>query len=217
MVGAGMVLSLWGLLMLQVAPPLMQRVPRQWAAVCLSALRVLCGVTIRVEGIENMPRGAAIIAAQHQSALDILILLTALPAPAFVMKQELLKIPLFGDLLLPAGNISVDRDGAAPALRKMVTECRARLAAGRQVVIFPEGTRVASGVRAALQPGVVAIARATAAPVIPLSTDSGLRWGPRAFGKTPGIVTIRLWPPLPAGLRREEIIAALEGAFYCEE
>jgi 1-acyl-sn-glycerol-3-phosphate acyltransferase len=216
MVGAGMVLSLWGLLMLRVAPPRMQAMPRLWASVCLWALRVFCGVTIRVEGAENMPRGRAVIAAQHQSALDILILLTVLPAPAFVLKQELLKIPLFGDLLLPAGNIAVDRSGAAPALRKLVTECRAALAAGRQVVIFPEGTRVAPGLRAPLQPGIVAIARATDAPVIPLSTNSGLRWGARAFGKTPGIVTIRLWPPLPAGLRREEIIAELEQVFYSE-
>jgi len=214
MYGAGLVLSLWGLLVWKVAPRHLPGVPPVWSRVCLRALRVCCGIRLRMINAELMPAGGAVIAAQHQSALDILIWLAILPRPAFVFKQELMKIPLFGALLLPAGMIAVDREGAAPALRKMVNECRAALADGRQVIIFPEGTRVAPGARGQLHPGIVALARATSAPVFPAATDSGLRWGARAFAKTPGPVHVKLFPPLAQGLRRDELFAGLAGVFY---
>jgi 1-acyl-sn-glycerol-3-phosphate acyltransferase len=137
-----------------------------------------------------------------------------LPYPALVFKKELRKIPVFGPLLAPAGMIPVDRSGAAPALRKLLQECRDATAAGRQVVIFPEGTRVAPGARVPLQPGIVALAKSAGVPVLPAATDSGTCWGPRAFAKTPGTVRVKLLAPLPAGLQREQIVAELTAIYY---
>jgi 1-acyl-sn-glycerol-3-phosphate acyltransferase len=214
MYGSGIVLSLAGLVLWKLAPRRLAMIPSLWSRICLRALALCCGTRLRMINPELLPAGKVVIAAQHQSALDILIWLAILPRPAFVFKQELMKIPLFGALLMPAGMIPVDREGAAPALRKMVTACRAALAEGRQVIIFPEGTRVAPGARGHLHPGVVALARATYAPVIPAATDSGLRWGARAFGKTPGPVTVKLFPPLTPGMRREDLIAELTEVFY---
>jgi 1-acyl-sn-glycerol-3-phosphate acyltransferase len=187
-----------------------------WGHVILWGLRWICGITLNIEGLEYLNPGPVIIAAQHQSAMDIMVWLTLLKRPAFVLKQELLKLPLFGALMVPSGMIAVDRAGAAPALRKMVVQCKAALAAGRQVVIFPEGTRVAPGTRMDLHPGVVALARNTGVPVIPASTDSGLHWGRKSFKKLPGPVRLTLYAPLSAGMSRDEILQRLEGYFYEE-
>jgi 1-acyl-sn-glycerol-3-phosphate acyltransferase len=214
MFGSGLMLSLWGTGLRVVAPQRLTPLAQLWARICLATLRLCCGIEVRVEGLENLPPGGAIIAAQHQSALDILVWLVALPYPALVFKTELRKIPVFGPLLAPSGMIPVDRDGAAPALRKLLQDCRAAAAAGRQVVIFPEGTRVAPGARVDLQPGIVALAKAAGVPVLPAATDSGTCWGPRAFAKTPGTVRVRLLPPLPAGLPRDKIITELTSVYY---
>ena len=114
-----------------------------WSRISLRALKILCNIQIEVEGREFLPQsGPALIAAQHQSAFDILLWLTLLPYPAYVLKQELVEIPVLGATLPKAGFIAVDRDGGATSLRKMVAGCRKAVAAGRQIVIFPEGTRV---------------------------------------------------------------------------
>ena len=216
MIGSGLVLSLWGTGLRVVAPQRLTPLAQLWARICLATLRRCCGIKIRVEGLEALPPGGAIIAAQHQSALDILVWLVALPYPALVFKTELRKIPVFGPLLAPAGMIPVDRSGAGPALRKLLQDCRAAAAAGRQVVIFPEGTRVAPGARVELQPGIVALAKAAGVPVLPAATDSGTCWGPRAFAKTPGTVHVKLLPALPAGLSREQVVAELTAVYYGE-
>ncbi|MDE8346252.1 MAG: lysophospholipid acyltransferase family protein [Acidocella sp.] len=212
--GSGLVLSLYGLLLRRVAPEYLSVAARVWGRFCLWALRVTCNVRVRVEGVSALPPGPVVIAAQHQSAMDILIWLTILPSPAFVLKRELCKIPLFGALLVPAGNIAVDRDGGAAALRGMVVASRLALAAGRQVVIFPEGTRVAPGARGALHGGIVALARIAGVPVIPAATDTGLRWGARRFLKTPGVANVRLYPPLAPGQARDDILGVLTRCFY---
>jgi 1-acyl-sn-glycerol-3-phosphate acyltransferase len=207
-------LSLAGVLVWWLAPARLIEVPKLWGRIGIAALRLCCGIRVELSPQGWRPSGPALIAAQHQSAMDILIWLAVLDDPVFVLKQELKRIPVFGMLLEPAGMIPVDRSGAGPALRKMASGCQAALAAGRQIVIFPEGTRVPPGERAALHPGVVAIAKASAAPLLPAATDSGKCWGSRAFAKTPGTVRVRIFDPLPAGLSRQAILAELAKAFY---
>ncbi len=214
MYGSALVLSVWSYLLTYVSPAKICGVARFWAAVTLGALRYFCGVTLKVEGAENLPPGGALIAAQHQSALDIMVWLRQLPRPAYVLKRELLSIPLFGSSLLPAGMIAVDRGRNAGNLRKMVEECRAALAAGRQIVIFPEGTRVAPGARATLRSGIAVLAQALDIPVIPAATNSGSHWGRKAFFKTPGIVKVKIYPALSSKLQREEMLARLTTCFY---
>jgi 1-acyl-sn-glycerol-3-phosphate acyltransferase len=187
-----------------------------WSRIVILELRVICGVRLELRGMENIPPGAAVIAAKHQSAFDTVVWLSLLPDVAYVLKKELLSIPLYGWHVRKAGMIPVDREGGGPALRTMLRAAQAALAEGRQVVIFPEGTRTAPGQRIPYQPGVVAIAGASTAPVIPVATDSGRIWGRRAFHKHPGVIRISALPPLPPGLPRAKLLAALEDAIETE-
>jgi 1-acyl-sn-glycerol-3-phosphate acyltransferase len=215
MFAAGAALSIWGHIIWRLGASHLDSVPKRWARICIAALRLLCGVKLRVEGREFLPQsGGAILAAQHQSTLDILIWLTLLPDPSFVFKRELSKIPLFGTLLEPTGMIPVNRGGASQALRKMIADCAVALTAGRQIIIFPEGTRVAPGKRARLHPGIIALAKANALPLIPAATNSGLCWGPRAFHISPGTVTLKLYPPIPPETPQHEILTTLAATFY---
>ncbi len=215
MYGSGFGYSLWGTVLRRVAPGRLLGLGQSWARFVLASLRLCCGITVEVSGAANLPAaGGALIAAQHQSAFDVMVWLTLLPRPSYVLKQELLKIPLFGGLLVPSGFIAIDRAGGAGSLRGMIAACQAAIAAGRQIVIFPEGTRVAYGERAAVQAGIVALARALDVPVIPAATDSGRRWGRRAFVKTPGPARVKIYPALSQRLPRAEMIAALNRHFY---
>ncbi len=215
MFGTGIVLSLWGILLWRLGYSRLERVPILWARICLAGLRLFCGVRLRIEGREHLPPpGAAIVAAQHQSTLDVLIWLTLLAHPTFVFKRELAKIPLFGVLLEPTGMVPVDRGGAGKALRKMVSDCAKVLASGRQIILFPEGTRVLPGKRARLHPGIVALAKANELPLIPAATDSGLCWGAKAFRISPGTVTVKLYPPIPPETPQDAMLAHLATCFY---
>ena len=211
---AGLIGGLGGHVLARTAPHRLLPYGQAWSRVLLGALRLFCGITVVVEGVENLPPGGVIIAAQHQSAFDTLVWFTLLDRPAYVLKQELLRMPVLGPLFLPAGQIALDRAGGAKALRGLTEQVRRAGEAGRPVVIFPEGTRVAPGQRVALQPGIVALARTTHLPVIPVATDSGRCWGRNAFRKRPGTIHIRIYPALPDGLDRPALLAALEDAFY---
>jgi 1-acyl-sn-glycerol-3-phosphate acyltransferase len=203
-----------------LAPPsVMRRVVRSWARAVILLLRWICGVRVELRGMQHIPPGAAVIVSKHQSAFDTIIWCALLPDVAYVLKKELLAIPLYGWHARHVGMIPVDRSGGGPALKAMLRAAQAALAAGRPVVIFPEGTRTAPGERVPYQPGVVAIAGAAAAagaPVLPVATDSGRLWGRRAFQKRPGTIRISVLPPLPAGLPRAKLLAALEAAIETE-
>jgi 1-acyl-sn-glycerol-3-phosphate acyltransferase len=184
---------------------------RNWIRLVLWGARVLCGIRVELSGTEHLPReGAALIASQHQSAFDTLVWLTLVPRASYVVKQELTRIPLFGPMLEPAGMIPVDRAGGASALRGLLQAAAAAQADGRQIVIFPEGTRLGPGERIKLQPGIAAVAKHLGLPVIPVATDSGLRWGRRAFMKRQGLIHISLGPPIPVGTAREALLVAIE-------
>jgi 1-acyl-sn-glycerol-3-phosphate acyltransferase len=196
------------------APHRIYAYARAWCGMVLGGARRICGIHVVITGAEHLPAGgAALLACQHQSAFDTLVWMTLLPRTSYVVKQELTRIPLFGPLLGLAGMIPVKRDAGAAALRALVQATMEARDAGRQIVIFPEGTRVAPGERVALQPGIAAIAARLDLPVIPVATDSGLRWGRRAFRKIPGPIHLALGPPIPAGTRRAELLHNIE-AFW---
>jgi 1-acyl-sn-glycerol-3-phosphate acyltransferase len=214
--GLTTVIVIAALPLLLLPRPAMRGLMRLWARMVLWLLRRICGVRIDLRGMERIPPGAAVIAAKHQSAFDTIVWLHLLPDAAYVLKKELLAIPLYGWHARKAEMIPVDRSGGGAALRTMLRGAQQALAAGRQVVIFPEGTRTAPGQRVPYQPGVVAIAAATEAPVIPVATDSGRVWGRRAFHKRPGVIRISVLHPLPHGLPRARLLAALETAIEGE-
>jgi len=152
-----------------------------WVRVTLAVLGGLVGLRHRVVGLEHRLPGAAIYAVKHQSAWDTLVFALLLDEPAYVLKRELTYLPLFGWMLLRAGMIPVDRAGRASALRRMIGQAKQRTAAGRPLLIYPEGTRTAPGEHRPYQPGVAALYGQLDLPVVPVALNSGLFWGRRQF------------------------------------
>jgi 1-acyl-sn-glycerol-3-phosphate acyltransferase len=183
-----------------------------WFAFLLTALRVICGISHEIRGLENIPDTPCIIAAKHQSAWDTFAFVTFIKDAAYVIKQELTRIPVYGWLLIKAAMVPVDRAAGAKALRNMIRTARSRLADGRHIVIFPEGTRTAPGQRRSYLPGVAALYSQLAVPVVPVALNSGLFWPRRAFLKRPGHIVVEILPPIPSGLPRREFMERLQSA-----
>ena len=208
-----LVVVLAGIPVLLFAPGRALDIARIWARMVLAGLGPICGIRVVVTGEEYLPRGPALIASQHQSAFDTLVWFALVPRASYVMKRELARIPLFGGLNRASGMILVNRAGGTSALRQVMRDVDVALEVGKQVVIFPEGTRVAPGESVPLQPGIAALAARSKVAIIPVATDSGTCWGKRAFRKRPGIIHVRLLPPIPPGLPRGEMIDRLTTAW----
>lgn len=183
---------------------------RWWAVVVVALLRAICRVRVEVRGAEHLPRGAALIGAKHQCMFDTMAPLTVFSDAAYVMKKELLAIPIYGWYARKVGMLVVDREAHAKALRTLIAQARARIAEGRQVVIFPEGHRTAPGARGDYKPGVAALYRDLGLPCIPMATNSGVHWPAHGFLRRPGVIVYRFLEPIPAGLRRGEFMRLLE-------
>jgi 1-acyl-sn-glycerol-3-phosphate acyltransferase len=181
-----------------------------WARCLVISARIVCGIRLDVRGLDHIPDGAALIASRHQSAFDTFVWLTLLPRCCYVFKKELRRIPLFGPLISAAGMIAVDRDGGGRAIRELLREADRALGEQRQIVIFPEGTRGEPGGPVVLQAGIAAVAFHTRLPVIPVSIDSGLYWGRKAYRKRPGTVRIVVGQPIPPQINRKALMRALE-------
>jgi 1-acyl-sn-glycerol-3-phosphate acyltransferase len=164
--------------------------------------RVLLGIHIRVEG--TRPEGPALYASKHQAMFETLELQALLDGPAMVLKEELADIPLWGWAARRYGALVIDRSASAKALRQMMREGKAAKAAGRSVLIFPEGTRVLPGEQPPLKSGFAGLYRALAMPTVPIACDSGVLW-PKKGAKHPGTITFRFGAVIPPGLPREEI------------
>jgi 1-acyl-sn-glycerol-3-phosphate acyltransferase len=203
------ILSVLYLPLLVVPRKGIQKAARAWIRVLMSWLAVTCGLRYRIEGREHLPSGAAIVAAKHQSAWDTLIFHLLLEDPIFVLKRELFRVPFIGWYLRKAGNVGVDRAAGFRALKAMTPDVRRALAAGSQVIVFPEGTRSAPGASNPYQPGVAVLYADCDVPVVPVALNSGVFWGRRSFFKYPGVITLEFLPPMPGGLDRREFLKAL--------
>ncbi len=214
-----LVLGLAGLVVRTCRRDLAFPLARFWTRGTVGLLCAICRVRIEVSGREHLVAGPLIVASQHRSALDALIWFSILDRPSYVMKRELERLPLIGPLLEPAGMIPVDRAGGSQALRCMLRHAAAALGNGRQLIIFPEGTRIPSGGQEApLAPGIAALARC-GVPILPVATDSDRVWGPGlllrpAHMPAAAIVRIAVGPPLPSGLDRDRLIIALRAAWH---
>ncbi len=187
-------------------------VVRLWARGMLWLLRVIAGTTFEVRGLANVPPGGALIASKHQSAWETLALLPILPDATYVMKAELKLIPIFGAYTVKAGMIHVDRAGGTAALRKLAERAREELAKGRQIIMFPEGTRRPPGAPPAYQTGIALLYRQLDAPAVPTALNSGLFWPRRKLVRHPGTIVVEFLPPIPPGLPTKTFLAELESA-----
>ncbi len=202
------------LLLLPAAPFLSAARIRRYAAFWMRGihlgLRSIVGLGFRLEGLEHLPDQPCIIAAKHQSSFETLLFHTIRPDIAIGLKEELLRIPLFGWYLKLAQNIAIDRGGAAKAMRSLIRGAEAAVASGLSILIFPEGNRRPVGAPPDYKPGVAALYKALDVPVVPVALDSGRFWARRSFAKRPGTITVRFLEPIPPGLDRQAFMQLLE-------
>lgn len=188
---------------------------RTWARATLWGLRWIVGAHVKFEGLENVPQGGALIAMKHQSMLDTIVPSLFLPQPVYVFKKELIYTPIMG-AYLARNQIAVDRGGHAKALKSVVRGAREAVSKGRQVLIFPEGTRQALDAPPDYKPGIAAMYKDLNLPVTPVALNTGLVWKPKGLMRSPGTVTFKVLPPIPAGLPRAEFMRRLEDVIESE-
>jgi len=174
-------------------------------------LRVICGIEVEIRGRQHMPRGTVLYAGKHNCMLDVFIPFLVMPAPAIILKQELLWYPFLGWYALKTAMIPIDRAGNTRTLKKMVAAAKVRAEDGRQIVIFPEGTRTEPGAPPAYHAaGISGLAKAIEAPIVPVATNAGLCWPGRGLRRSKGRIVYEILPPIPAGLPRKELMARLQ-------
>ena len=188
-----------------------------WTRINLAWLRVCCGIGVSVEGRENIPETPCIVFVKHESTWETLFVQTLFAPQATLIKRELLHIPFFGWAFRLLKPIAIDRRDARRALRALIREGRARLEQHIWVVLFPEGTRVPVGEARAFQVGGAALAAQSEAPVIVVAHDAGNVWPAHRLIKRPGVVHVKISPPITTtGMHAKDINAAarawMEGA-----
>lgn len=208
---------LWSVFVAVVLSPALLG-PRAWAMSLIGMwgrgtvwlLEVCCGIKVEIRGRQHMPTGAALVAPKHQCMFDVFAQFAWLPHACFVMKKELTWIPFFSWFAAKARMIVVDREGHSAALKKLVRDAKDRFADHRQLLIFPEGTRVAPGVKGDYKPGIAALYRELDVPVVPVATNSGVHWPKHGFLRKPGTIVFEYLEPIPPGLKRAEFMRLLE-------
>ncbi len=180
---------------------------------CWSNLKLhswICGVTIDIRGRENLPEGGYIVAAKHQSAWETLALAAAVPEPRYILKRELLFVPLFGFYLMRTGQVAINRGRRADAIAAMNRAAQLAVEEGGQLLIFPEGTRRPVDAEPAYKMGVAHMYEALGVPLVPVAINAGVFWPRRGFLKYPGTVVMEFLPPIPPGIPKEQLLPILQ-------
>ena len=185
---------------------------RSWSRVSLFLLKAICNIGCEFRGLENIPQGAALIASKHQSMWETFALITVLKDPAYILKRELLWIPFFGWYAAKAQMIPVDRGRRSQALAAMTERAKKETAKGREIIIFPEGTRRAPGAEPKYKFGVAFLYTELGVPCVPVALNSGLFWPRRSFRRYPGVVRVEFMSPIPPGLDRQTFYDRLQDA-----
>ena len=191
--------------------------PRSWAMAALAnharfelfLLRHIVGLKLEVRGKEKLPKGACLVAAKHQSAWETFGLIPLFRDPAMLMKRELFWIPFHGWFSHKFEMIPVDREKGPTALRRMLREAKKRIADGREIIIFPEGTRRAPGAAPDYKTGVVLLYEALGVPCVPVALNSGVFWPRRSLKRRPGTIVVEFLDPIPPGLPKAEFLKRL--------
>ncbi len=180
------------------------------AIVTLWLLKVIVGTRMEVRGREKLPKPPYLVASKHQSAWDTFALIPIFSDPALVMKAELRHIPFYGWFSRKFEHVFVERSRGPAALRKLERDAKDRADAGREVLIFPEGTRRAPGAEPDYKPGATAIYEGLGLPCVPMALNSGLYWPRRKLMRYPGTIIVEILDSIPAGLPRKAFRAELE-------
>ena len=187
-----------------------------WARSMLWWLEVTCNIRYEITGLENIPHSPTIILSKHQSAWETFAFQAIFPTQVYVLKRELLWIPIFGWGLAMSSPIAINRAAGREALKQLVEKGKDRLAKGLWVVIFPEGTRIAPKKRGKYHIGGAWLAVHTQTPVLPVAHNAGDFW-PKGFIKTPGVIQMHIGTPIQtAGLKTDALNQQVENWIEAE-
>jgi 1-acyl-sn-glycerol-3-phosphate acyltransferase len=186
-------------------------VAKAWGRVNLLLLRVVAGIDYEVRGREKIPAGALIVASKHQSAWETFALLPLFDNPTFILKRELQWIPIFGWLTIKGRMVPVDRGAGSQALTAMAERARVELALGRQLIIFPEGTRRPAGAEPRYKYGVAHLYAVEGVPCLPVALNSGVFWPRRrSLSLRPGRVVVEILDPIAPGMDKDAFFKRLQ-------
>jgi 1-acyl-sn-glycerol-3-phosphate acyltransferase len=185
-------------------------VVRFWARSNLWLLRVVCGIRVEFRGIEKITPGALLVASKHQSLWETFALFALFDDPAYILKHELIYIPFFGWYCWKARMIPVNRGRRSQALADMTVCARDEFTRGRQILIFPEGTRRAPGAEPSYKYGVAHLYAETGVGCLPIALNSGLFWPRRSFRRYPGTILVEVLDPIAPGLSKQDFAAELQ-------
>jgi len=185
-------------------------IARSWGRTTNWLLGAVTDTKVEYRGVGKIPSGPLLVAAKHQSVWETAALLPLFEDPAYIFKRELMWIPILGWYAWKTDMIPVDRNARGGALAGMIARVRDELARGRQVIIFPEGTRTAPGAPPAYKIGVTRLYEAANVPCLPIALNSGLFWPRRKFMRHPGTIRLEVLDPIPAGLDAETFAARLQ-------
>ena len=174
------------------------------------SLRILCGLRCEVRG--TPPTDEAVVAAKHQSFLDILMIYHAVPRGKFIMKRELMWTPFLGQYARRIGCVPVDRGKRGAAITKMKADVMAGTAYPGQLIIYPQGTRVAPGVKKAYKVGTGLLYEQLGQPCVPVGTNVGVFWPKRSILRKPGLAVVEFLPVIAPGMAVPAFMAELEAA-----
>ncbi|MEL7130592.1 MAG: lysophospholipid acyltransferase family protein [Pseudomonadota bacterium] len=185
---------------------------RFWIKNVRWSLRAIVGITTEIRGREHVPEGGLLIASKHQSMYDAFVPFLIVDDPAIIIKRELLWYPVFGWYAWRTDMIPIDRAGGSKTLKRMYAEARKRTDKGRQVLIFPEGTRRAPGAPPAYKSGIYALYSKLDVPCLPIAHNVGLCWPAHGLRRRPGKIVVECLPVLPSGLDKQSFMDTLETA-----
>ncbi len=188
------------------------RMGNAWGRTNLYLMKWIIGLDYRIRGADNLPRSAAIVMSKHQSAWETIALRGILkPEQSWVLKRELMWIPVFGWALAAVPNIAINRKAGRRAARLIIEKGTALLQQGRVVIIFPEGTRTRPGERHRYGMGGGLLAENSGFPVIPIAHNAGVYWPRRSFLKYPGTIEVVVGEPIDVqGKKASEITREVE-------
>lgn len=182
-----------------------------WSSVVQGLFTAICGVRVRVEGMENIPSRPVVVVSNHQSTWETLALYQLLFPLSTVLKKELTYIPLFGWFLLLAKPIVIDRSKKATAMKEILRQGKLRLEEGISVLIFPEGTRVPVNETKPHLPGAAMLAVKTGSDVLPIAHNAGAHWPAHKLAKVPGEIVVSIGQPIPTtGMSTKQLSKTLE-------
>jgi 1-acyl-sn-glycerol-3-phosphate acyltransferase len=181
-----------------------------WARSNNWLLRTVCGLTVELRGLERIPPGALLVASKHQSLWETFALVPLFADPAFILKRELMWLPLFGWLARKAQMIPVDRGARSQALAAIAASAKIELARNRQIVIFPEGTRRPPGAAPSYKYGVVHLYAESGVACLPIALNSGLFWPRRSLRRYPGTIVVEFLDPIAPGLDKQVFFERLQ-------